>query len=115
MDEVPGRRWIVSSLQGYWPLWTLDGSRILYMTAQSTAYTVEVRTAPSFSAGEPASTFEFAHLGIGNAMDVSADGRQLLVAVADGSDSRDPRPGVHVVLNWAERVAARFANEGAGR
>jgi serine/threonine-protein kinase len=115
MELETGRRWIVSSLQGYWPLWTLDGSRILYMTASSTAYSVEVQTTPTFSAGEPTSTFEFGHLGIGNAMDVSADGRQLLVAIADGSDSQDPRPGVHVVLNWADRVEARLAKEGSGR
>lgn len=45
MEIETGRRWIVSTVQGYLPNWTVDGSRILYMAEASTVYTVEVRPA----------------------------------------------------------------------
>jgi Tol biopolymer transport system component len=113
-ELATGRRWVVSTTQGYFPAWTYEGNRILYMTGASTVQSVDVQTAPSFSATEPTATFRFDHIGVGNMMDVSADGRALLLAVADGEGSMDTRHRVHVVLNWAERISARLARDGAG-
>jgi serine/threonine protein kinase len=115
MEIETGRRWIVSSVQGYWPNWTLDGSRIIYMAESSTVYTVDVERTPTFSADEPTLMFNLGRIGVGNVMDASADGEQLLVAFAESMGSRDTRPRVHVVLNWTDRIEARLATDGAAR
>jgi len=115
MEIETGRRWIVSTVQGYFPNWTVDGRRILYMAEGSKVYTVEVETTPTFSAKEPRLTSDIGRVGVGDVMDVTADGGQALVAFVESEGSRDARPRVHVVLNWIDRIEARLAKEGAPR
>ena len=59
--------------------------------------------------------FDIGRTGVGNVMDVSADGGELLVAFAESEGSRDSRPRVHVVLNWIDRIEARLGTDGAAR
>jgi serine/threonine-protein kinase len=115
MEIETGRRWVVSTVQGYFPNWTLDGRRILYMAEASTVYTVEVGLSPTFSAEEPELTIDIGRIGVGNVMDATADGEELLVAFAESEGSQDSRPRVHVVLNWTDRVEARLAKDGVTR
>ena len=113
MEISSRRRWIISSADGYRPIWTRDGNRIVYMSASADAYRVDVRTSPEFSAGEAVRTFDIDADRQGQAMDASRDGERLLVALDEiRDDQTETRPRVTVVLNWFDEIEERI--QGAG-
>ena len=114
MEIASGRRWMVSSVDGYRPIWTRDGNRIVYMSSSADLYQVDVRTSPDFSAGEPFHAFDLDGNRGGQCMDASADGERILVAHNEIDDDQvETRPRVTVVLNWFDEIEKR--NAGGGR
>jgi len=113
MELDSRRRWIVSSVEGYFPNWSQDGTRIVYESGNAHAYTLQVQTKPEFSFGDPEPTFDIARGGGGNPMDITADGTQLLAALEVIEAGQDTRARVHVVWNWADRVEARLRKDGS--
>jgi len=114
MEISSRRRWMVSSVDGYRPIWTRDGNRIFYMSRSADLTEVDVRTSPDFSAGEPAYTFDLDGNRGGQCMDASSDGERILVAHNEiDDDQAETRPRVTVVLNWFDEIEKR--NAGGGR
>ena len=81
MDTLTGSRWTISSEGGYTPIWTRDGSRILY-TNNTRTYAVEVSTDPEFRATKPQLTFELKP-SYRVDYDVNVDGSRLLVMIIE--------------------------------
>ncbi len=114
MEISSRRRWMVSSVDGYRPIWTRDGNRIVYMSSSADLYQVDVRTGPDFSAGEPFHAFDLDGNRGGQCMDASPDGERILVAHNEiDDDQAETRPRVTVVLNWFDEIEKR--NAGGGR
>jgi Tol biopolymer transport system component len=110
MEISSRRRWMVSSLDGYRPIWTSDGNRIVYMSSSADLYQVDVRTGP----GEPFHAFDLDGNRGGQCMDASPDGERILVAHNEiDDDQAETRPRVTVVLNWFDEIERR--NAGGGR
>jgi Tol biopolymer transport system component len=109
MEIASRRRWIISSADSYFPIWSRDGNRILFSTG-SGEYHVDVRTSPEFSSGEPVRSFDV----VERMLDASRNGDQILVALDEsGDDQTETRPRVTVVLNWFDEIEERI--KGAGR
>ena len=110
MELATGKRWIVSTEGGYSPIWTRDGSMIVYRSSQEQIRAVTVKTDPTFSTAPShmaARTDPGRHA---RSYDVTRDGGQILVGTADifGDDStKETRPRITVTLNWFEELNRR--------
>jgi len=108
VEFATGRRWIVSSTDGFFPFWTADGKRILYMSGSESFYGLDVQTAPEFKASEPAIAFRIASNRPGQVFDVTHDGRQVLVGTEGNANPLlEKRPRVTVVMNWLDQLEQR--------
>jgi Tol biopolymer transport system component len=113
-----GRRWIVSSVEGFAPLWSRDGGSIFYMGDVGTSYRVDVQTSPDFAAADPVLAFEIDSSRQGQIMDLGPDGKRMLVGFSDAGDGEtggETRPRVTVVLNWLDRIEERLGGEVGSR
>ena len=111
-EIATGRRWIVSSEEGYFPFWTRDGRHIMYRVGSRGSLSLDVTTAPQFSTTTPVSLFEFDAARQVQMFDITRDGQQALIGAREHQDSSaETRPRVVVVLNWFEKLAERVAGE----
>jgi hypothetical protein len=94
------------------PVWSPDGTRLLYRVGGGREAAVHVAMKPAFAVGNPelVST-EGLLLVRGNVpreYDIAADGKRFVVAtVAAGSGSSGNTPQIEVVLNWVEELKQR--------
>jgi Tol biopolymer transport system component len=104
MEIASKRRWIISSGDGWAPVWMDAGNRILFSSG-SGEYLVDVRTDPEFQADEPVRSYDI----VESVLDASRDGTQVLVAMDEtDEDQTETRPRVTIDLNWFERIEERI-------
>ena len=101
-----GRKYTVSTNGGWQARWSRDGKELFYVEG-STLVAVAVSTSPDFSIGSATRLFEHANLTRAwfPQYDVSADGKQFIVAEPFGDESTEPK--INVVLNWYEEFRGR--------
>jgi serine/threonine-protein kinase len=111
--NVDSGRWQVSTNGGSRPIWARNGHELFYIEGRDRLMTVPVRTAPSFSAGNPTKLFEgryFSATG-GRTYDVSADGQRFLMITADAATnepaSTSTPASMVVVERWFEDLKQR--------
>ena len=108
-----GRRWIVSSIEAYFPYWTRDGKHIMYRVGSQESFSVGVTTEPQFSTTTPVANFKFDAARQVQMYDVSRDGQWALIGAREHLDSTaETRPRVVVVLHWFEKLAERVGRDG---
>ncbi len=84
--------------------WSRDGSEILYSSGQH-VMSVQVRTAPSLSLGQPSPLFT---LKEGTWLsDISPDGKRFLAVVEEAGPTSAEELPLHVVLNWTAEAPAQ--------
>ena len=100
-----GAKWSVSSGAGTEPLWSPDGKKLYYRTAEE-LMVVTVETRPTFSVSRPRAVLEDSferwrgQPGFRN-YDISPDGERFLVLESGEQTQYDI---IHVVLNWFEEL-----------
>ena len=93
-------KWLISTNGGIEPLWSADGTEILYLEGGA-LMTVPVTTADGVTVGKPERLFVANEAGVDLArgFDLSADGQSILAVQVDrGSGS--PNDALIVVQNW---------------
>jgi Tol biopolymer transport system component len=104
-EIATGRRWIVSSVEGFFPFWTRDGNHIMYRVGSQGSLSLDVTTAPQFSTTTPVPVFEFDAARQVQMFDVTSDGQQALIGAREHQDSSaETRPRVVVDLNWFAKL-----------
>ena len=103
-----GRRRTISTGFGTYPVWSRDGTEIIYRPGGGQRSVVEVTREPELSFSAPRPLFEVAGFQVQN--DVSADGQRFLGVLPAGTvetagESASPR--INVVLNWFEELKQR--------
>jgi serine/threonine-protein kinase len=88
--------WQISREGGDAPLWSHDGSELLYRNGDK-MMGVDIKTEPSFIAGKPRLLFE-GQFGPG---DVASDGRFMMVQPLE---PEQPATKIHLVLNWFKEL-----------
>jgi len=108
-----GAKFQAETQTGSVPVWSHDGKRLLFAFTNR-VFALDVRTSPTFSAGEPMEIAGTAPtLGSLPAIrhfDVTPDGNQLLVVLMESPDERTSadRPAqINVVLNWNQELMQR--------
>jgi len=115
MEIDSGRRWIVSTVDGFDPLWSADGRSIFY-TSSGALYRVDVQTSPDFAATAPVVALQLDTSRQGRILDVSREGNRVLMGFTDAGEGEvETRPRVTVVLNWLDRIEQRLGGERAPR
>jgi serine/threonine-protein kinase len=109
VQPFPGKegRWIVSSEEGYAPLWSPDGSTLYYYTPGKIV-AVPVKTVPSFSAGNPKTLitgYTQKSVDSGLMYDLSPDGTWFAITQSAGEET-DLRQ-FRFVQGWAAEVARK--------
>ncbi|MDE3165591.1 MAG: serine/threonine-protein kinase, partial [Acidobacteriota bacterium] len=99
-------QWPVSTSGGVQPRWNRNGKELLYFSGAK-LMSVEVKTTPSFQAGEPKALFEAPIFTAGDVMteiawDISRDGKRFLITTHSGQTGAAP---ITIVLNWAAGLA----------
>jgi eukaryotic-like serine/threonine-protein kinase len=99
-------QWPVSTSGGAQPRWNRNGKELLYFSSAK-LMSVEVKTTPSFQAGEPKALFEVPIFTAGDVMteiawDISRDGKRFLITTHSGETGAAP---ITIVLNWAAGLA----------
>jgi serine/threonine-protein kinase len=93
---------------GFSPLWSRDGSQLFFISV-GRAFSVPVKTEPTFRPGTPAVMFELPQFYRGRSVrrqwDIARDGRFLVVNAGDGAATGEPsQTRMVVVLNWFEEL-----------
>jgi len=107
-----GHRVTVSTNGGTAPRWSRDGRELFYVEGQ-TLVAVSVSTEGALTVGEATRLFEDPSLNTGTdttSFDVSADGRQFILAEPLETGVNAPKPSIHIVLNWYEEFRGRKKN-----
>ncbi len=96
----------ISTEGGTEPLWAPDKHKLFYRNGDK-MMSVEVETAPVFTAAKPELLFEgqFAISRIAANYDITNDGRRFLMI---RSEKESVPTKLHVVLNWSEEVKRRI-------
>jgi Tol biopolymer transport system component/predicted Ser/Thr protein kinase len=94
-----GGKWQVSTNGGSEPVWSADGSEIIYLDATQNLVTVPVSTGDTFAAGLPVTLFDAGlfPLVARNRYSVTDDGERFLMLSPITGESIRP---ISVVLNW---------------
>jgi eukaryotic-like serine/threonine-protein kinase len=103
-----GQRVQVSSGGGIGAVWARDGRTLYYVKwpgPEGTLMEVPIQTKPALSAGRPRAVSHFPYLVSGPARshDVAPDGHRFIVTTYDQPGGA-PVTGLHIVLNWPERL-----------
>jgi serine/threonine-protein kinase len=108
-----GTKYQAERQSGSMPVWSRDSKR-LFFSYTNHLFVVEVRTSPTFSAGQPVEV-----AGTGGTLgslpavrnfDLMPDGNQLLAVFLDSTDDRkstDRGLQIAVALNWTEELKQR--------
>jgi Tol biopolymer transport system component len=112
VDSFPerGSRWTVSSNGGRRVRWSRDGTELFYVEGDDTLMVVKVSTDGDFSASPATPLFEHPSLNAERnhaPYDVSADGRQFLLAEPVGEEEYSPPPQIRVTQNWHQEFVKR--------
>ena len=109
MEVATKRRWVVSSEAAYYPVWTRDGSRIVFRISDEEVQSVEVEVGAGFTPAPARKAFTVDLSRHGSKYDVTADGRRMLTgsAGAPGEARGETRPRMTVVLNWFDELRRR--------
>jgi Tol biopolymer transport system component len=92
---TPGLPQQISVNGGYQPVWSRDGKKLFYISADRRMMAVEIKSGDKPAYGTPVPLF-LVHLDPLDSYDVSKDGRFLIpVPVAQGA-----APTINVVINW---------------
>ena len=115
LEIATGRRWIVSAVSGFSPVWTRDGKSIIYLGSADEMYRVAVNIVPEFTASDPELAFTIDLGRYGRNFDLTADGSRLLIGNSEAEDDEtvETRPRVTVVLNWFDELARRMITGGS--
>ena len=98
--------WPVSTNGGRTPVWSSDGSAILYYQGAGQWYSAAVSTEPTFSAAAPQQILDLTRRQDTN-LSVSADAQRFLTTSSgDVTDLQTAplEPAIHVVLNWFQEL-----------
>jgi serine/threonine protein kinase/Tol biopolymer transport system component len=109
VQPFPGKegRWIVSSEEGYEPLWSPDGTT-LYYYSPGKIVAVPVKTTPSFSAGNPVTIvtgYQQKSVDSGLMYDLSPDGSWFIITQSSG-DEEDLHQ-IRLVQGWSSEIARK--------
>jgi len=91
---VQGGKWQVSKDGGEVPVWTKNGSELIYISQDGSVMAVDVTTGNAFHAGVPQKLFKAPSA---NSIDVTSDGQKFLFTVPAGDNTPSP---ITVVTNW---------------
>jgi serine/threonine-protein kinase len=103
----PGGRWQVSTGGGIFPLWSDDGSELLFETVDqhmmAVSYTAK---GDSFAAAKPRVWTETRLPSTGNFpnYDLAPDGRRLAAFVADDANGEKPLTHLTFLLNFFDEL-----------
>ena len=100
----PGGKRQISTDGGTEPLWSLDGTELLYRGNDGNLYAVAIRTTPALSVGQRTVLFEDQHVRQSQHTNYDLNPRDGRFVMIKGS--AEPTDLV-VVLNWYEELRAR--------
>jgi dipeptidyl aminopeptidase/acylaminoacyl peptidase len=104
-----GERWQISTSGGVQPRWRRDGRELYYLGPDRSLMAVAIKTAPSFSAGDPIRLFESRLSTLSFQTEQYAagpDGSRFLFALPVAGAKPEP---VTVLTNWMSLVSASAA------
>ena len=115
IEIATSRRWIVSAVSGFSPVWTRDGKSIIYLSSADEMYRVAVSTVSGFTAADPELAFTIDLGRYGRNFDLTADGGRLLIGNSEAADDEtvETRPRVTIVLNWFDKLEQRLKASGS--
>ncbi len=108
-----GRRRTISTGLGTYPVWSRDGTEIIYRSGSGQRSVVEVTREPELSFSAPRPLFEVANFDAQS--DVTADGQRFLGRLLVESVETEGEPAtlrINVVLNWFEELKQRVPTGG---
>ena len=100
VQQVPTAtgQWQISANGGTTPVWSRTGDEIFYFAPDETLIAVEVKTSPSFEAGQARTLFRAPLKNTpGRRYDVSRDGKRILINARLGDEIIEP---ITLVVNW---------------
>ena len=92
----------VSSNGGRYPAWAKGGQEILYLVADGTLMSAEIRTGSNLVAGTPKLLFKLSGSDLGRFV-VTANGKRFLINEPVQKPEGE-KPEITVVLNWAAGI-----------
>ena len=105
----PGAKWAISKEGGRQPIWSSDGRELFFRNGEQ-MLAVEVDTRAAVRSGEPTILFEEAFqpgVNGGRNYDAAPDGARFVMIESSLQASGFE---LHVVLNWADELAARLGS-----
>jgi serine/threonine protein kinase len=116
MEIASGRRWIVSTDSGFFPVWSRDGKSIFFHSGTESIERVEVTVSPDFVSTDPVLTFKLDGARHGSSFTLNNAGDRMVVNyAADAGDRVEFRPHVTVVLNWFAELDRSTGGDPGGR
>jgi hypothetical protein len=98
----PGGKWQISKGGGNGPVWTKNGTEILYAGPGARVMAVSIEAgANTITVGSPEELFRNERI---TAADVSPTGQRALVAI--GAETGESHP-ISVMFNWTEALKSR--------
>jgi Tol biopolymer transport system component len=97
----PGPREKIS-IGGDHPIWSREGTRLFYCSAEEKMVAVTIETEPKLRVTDYKELFDWKYLSCGNCQtyDVAPDGRFLMIRDPEGSQ----RQQINMVLNWFDEL-----------
>ena len=100
----PGRKWLVSTNGGGFPVWRRDSRELFYCASDGMLMAVPVGPGSDFAPGAPIPLFKpraaIGGLGFGTFYDVAPDGRFLINIFVERTS-----PPATIVMNWRPGIA----------
>jgi eukaryotic-like serine/threonine-protein kinase len=108
LPDAGSRKWQVSTDGGGGPVWTRDGSEIVYQDSEGRMMAVAVRSnggVPDFSRPKELFRIEPGDLvGLDRSWDVDADGERFLFVVDDGAAEETGTSHLILIQNWDDEL-----------
>jgi Tol biopolymer transport system component len=100
-----GRRWQISTDEGYRPLWSKDGRELFFDKNYGAIFSASVTVSPEFHAEPPRLLFTGRFAGF---YDVSRDGRFLMIK---GAEQDSAPTQFQLVQNWFGELTQKFGRQ----